>query len=98
MNRYNPTTPTLTNPTGRNTNARVLTWGECEVFFSYETPIAYRGPDPNAFGPDGPYTTAIRIANTFSRTTARHFRELGCANFQVVSQETFDAVLTSVIG
>lgn len=34
---------TLTNPTGRNTKAHVVTIGEREYFFSYETCIAFRG-------------------------------------------------------
>ena len=63
---------TLRNPTSRNTQAHVVTIGEWELFFSYETLIAARGPN-----------FEYRIANSWGPTTGRHFRELGCYNFPI---------------
>lgn len=69
----------LSNPTGRKTEARVLTIGEHELFFSYETLIAYRGPR----APEG-----VRATNVWGRTTARHMRLLCTLGFSVVHSPT----------
>lgn len=63
----------ITNPTGRNTQAYIVTLDDStRLFFSYETLIAvetesFTGRVPNRWGP----------------TTGRHFRELGCYDFPV---------------
>ena len=66
----------LSNPTGRKTNAHILELGEHDLFFSYATLIAYRGPNGKA-----------RIVNSWGPTTGRHFKELGCAGFPVVDSD-----------
>ncbi len=80
----------LTNPTGRNTKAHVVTIGDREYFFSYQTCIGYRGPIPgvkvDGFG-------GIRIANSWGPTTGRHFRELGCADFPTLTSEEFECIV-----
>jgi hypothetical protein len=70
----------LRNPTGRNTKARVVEIGPHAFFFSYETLIAYAGPLGRA-----------RRANVWSRTTGRHFREMGCAGFPIVEPDELEA-------
>ena len=75
-------TVNLTNPTGRNTKAHIVTVGPMEYFFSYKTCIAIRGVQ------DGRLVKA-RIANHWGPTTGRHFGELGCKDFPTVSDEDF---------
>ena len=74
----------LRNPTGRNTQAHIVTIGSREYFFSYETCIAYRDSD-----------TAVRIKNDWGPTTGRHFKDLGCGNFAFVSDEGFARIIES---
>ncbi len=103
----------LTNPTGRKTQAHVVTIGEREYFFSYQTCIGYRGPGPEChcgeetggvgtsfenhvhkWGPlDHHYQTRVRIDNSWGPTTGRHFKELGCADFETVDAETFERIV-----
>lgn len=64
---------TISNPTGRNTNAHVVKIGEHELFFSYNSLIAYRDSHQ-----------AVRIKNFWGPTTGRHFNELGCKNFEML--------------
>ena len=66
----------ITNLTGRNTNARVVTIKMTELFFSYETLIAVRSVE-------GCY----RVENSWGPTTGRHINEMSCRNFKVVSRE-----------
>ncbi len=77
----------LTNPTGRNTKAHIVTIGGNEYFFSYETCIAFRGHS-NLSG-----RVLVRIDNSWGPTTGRHFRELGCREFKVVGQDEFDEII-----
>jgi len=70
--------PTITNPTQRNTKAHIVTVGDAEYFFSYQTCIAYRDMEVRA-----------RIANHWGPTTGRHFREMGCADFPMITDEEF---------
>jgi hypothetical protein len=77
----------LSNPTNRNTRAALLELGPHEVFFSYETPIAYRGPA---------YPNGVRRPNDWGPTTGRHFRELGCAEFGGLEPEAFLAELERI--
>lgn len=92
--------PTLENPTGRNTKAHIVTdtTGN-EFFFSYETCIAFRGSVaiPLEDGRQGAaeYVT-IRRPNNWGPTTGRHFRELGCKEFEELSTEDFVARLEFV--
>lgn len=80
------TTINLRNPTGRKTPAHIVTIGDREYFFSYETLIAYRGRTPL-----GGYAKC-RVANHWGPTTGRHFKELGCAEFEIVSDEALRSV------
>ena len=82
-------TVTLCNPTGRNTKAHVVTVGEKEYFFSYQTCIAFRGSNGTS------EYRAVRIENSWGPTTGRHFKELGCSNFETVSGEEFERIITS---
>lgn len=72
----------LINPTGRNTQAHVVTTKRADFFFSYETCIAV------AWAGKG-----VRIKNNWGPTTGRHFAELNCGHYPVVEQETFDAIV-----
>lgn len=69
----------LTNPTGRNTRAHVVTIGAREFFFSYETCIGFRDYSQSGL--------SVRLANHWGPTTGRHFRELGCDGFAVVEPD-----------
>lgn len=81
----------LSNPTGRNTNARILETLDCDLFFSYETCIAFR----HWRGPD---LIALRRPNSWGPTTGRHFRELGCADFRCTETgEDFEKALNELI-
>jgi len=55
----------LTNPTNRNTPARVLEIGNVDLYFSYKTLIGVRGPG-----------VSIRRDNEWGSTTGRHFNEM----------------------
>jgi len=86
----------LTNPTGRNTRAHIVTISipgriERGFFFSYETCIAYCGPDGN-----GGFAM-IRIPNRWGPTTGRHFRELGCDNFHEIPEDEFNLVVSASV-
>lgn len=82
--------PVLTNPTGRNTNAHIFTDGnENEFFFSYETCIAYRGAIQCSALHNDKMNVAVRLENWWGPTTGRHFKDLGCADFEVVTMEKF---------
>ena len=72
----------LTNPTGRNTQAHLVEIGLHSFYFSYETCIAYRGP-----------RVCCRVANSYSRTTLKHMREMGVYDWPEVSSDAFHAVL-----
>jgi hypothetical protein len=82
----------LKNPTGRNTKAYVVTIGDMEYFFSYETCIGFRGPAQSKTDPAVSFACA-RIPNSWGPTTGRHFRELGIVNFPIVSQEEFEEII-----
>ena len=73
---------TLQNPTGRKTPAHIVTIGTWELFFSYQTLIAARGPG-----------FRYRIANSWGPTTGRHFRELHCDTFSVFDGDDFEATV-----
>lgn len=79
----------LYNPTGRNTKAAVVTVGDREFFFSYRTCIAYRGSDVDKF-------IQARIANSWGPTTGRHFKELGCSEFPIYTDDEFQKLLERV--
>lgn len=72
----------LTNPTGRKTEARIVTLDNKEFFFSYRTCIGVRG----CF--EGKHIKQ-RLENT-GPTTGRHMNELGIRDFEVV--ESFDSL------
>jgi len=78
----------LTNPTGRSTEARVLEYNGDEYFFSYQTCVAFRG-----IASDKQYRK-IKRKNKWGRTTSKHFKEMGCADFQEIEDaDTFAALL-----
>jgi len=77
--------PMIHNPTGRRCEARVVSIGEREFFFSYTTCVAYRGPAPHATT-----TTCVRRESNFSPTTARQMREMGCYDFARVPDDEFE--------
>lgn len=78
----------LASPTGRNTRANRLDIGPHELYFSYETCIAYSGPVEGT----------IRIANSWGPTTGRHFKELGVDKFQVLSDREFNERVAAALG
>lgn len=67
----------------RNTKAYILYLNKGVFFFSYETCIAAQ----LSTGKE------LRRANTWGPTTGRHFNELGCKDFPIVSDELFYAVV-----
>ena len=87
----------LENPTGRNTQAHIVTIGDREYFFSYQTCIAYRGPFPSDVGWGGEDTPtgggAVRIDNYWGPTTGRHFNDLGCKHFPIIKREIFEHIV-----
>ena len=76
----------LSNPTGRNTKAHIVTVGAMDYYFSYETCIAMRGTS------HGVYVEA-RLPNYWGPTTGRHFNEMGCKDFPQLDQNDFDALI-----
>ena len=76
----------FTNPTGRNTKAHIVTVGDMEYFFSYETCIAIRGEQHGVF-------VKARLANHWGPTTGRHFNELGCKDFPVLPDDEFERLI-----
>lgn len=84
--------PTLTNPTGRKTEAHIYTDEKGnEYFFSYETCIAYRGERRNSFHDSS--HIEIRRGNHWGPTTGRHFSELGCKGFDVLKDQEFHELI-----
>lgn len=79
----------LHNPTGRNTQAHIVTINGNEFFFSYETCIAFRGTLKGEW-------RVLRLPNYWGPTTGRHFRELGCQHFELVSSDEFDMLLKGI--
>ena len=78
MSEGTRTMTTITNPTGRNTQAYIVKLDDgTQLFFSYKTLIAI--DDPNR-------GYQARIRNSWGPTTGRHFRELGCGKFPVVEE------------
>jgi hypothetical protein len=79
--------PTLDMP-ARGKSAAIVTLptaqGFGEFFFSYRTIIAFRGNHAGT----GEYVK-VRMENHWSRTTGRHFSDLGCKGFDVVKPEEF---------
>jgi hypothetical protein len=70
------------NPTHRNTPARLVEIGSCDLFFSYETLIGYAVPGIGR----------RRLPNLWGPTTGRHFKELGLAEAEVrdIDSSTFE--------
>jgi len=78
-----PSLPRLDMP-ARGKSAAIVTLPTGEFFFSYRTVIAFRG----AHAETGEFIR-IRMENHWSRTTGRHFSDLGCKEFTVVKPEEF---------
>ena len=89
---------TITNPTGRNTKAYVVTIGGNQYFFSYETCIAFAG---NAKHSDehggGVEYIQVRLKNHWGPTTGRHFNELGCKDFPEVDNALFAKIVDNAV-
>lgn len=83
-------TISIINPTGRKTQAHIVTVHGNEYFFSYRTCIAFRGTSAGGY-------RKVRLANHWGPTTGRHFNELGCGNFEVVPDEQFAAVVNGSV-
>lgn len=80
------TLPRLDMP-ARGKSAAIVTTPQGEFFFSYRTVIAFRGEDK-----DGNWRK-VRLENYWSRTTGRHFSDLDCKGFDIVSPEEFAKVI-----
>ena len=76
---------TLNQGTNRNTKAYVVTINEHELFFSYSTCIAYRGPLGH-----------FRLDNTWGPTTGRHINEMGLRNLPIVTEKEMETTLSSI--
>lgn len=76
----------LSNPTGRSTQAYEVELGPHRLFFSYQTLIAYDGPQGRG-----------RLENVWGPTTARHINELGLRDFPVVSAEELGELVARTI-
>jgi len=63
-------------------NLNVVTVGDHEYFFSYETCIAYRNSQ-----------IRFRRNKTYSRTTAKHMTELGVKDWPQVTDAEFESHL-----
>jgi len=70
----------------RNTEAYIVNIGPHEFYFSYETCIAYRGP-----------AGRFRDEDTYSRTTARHMKEMGVKEWQSYPTKEFEEKLSGLI-
>jgi hypothetical protein len=83
---------TLNNPTGRKTEARVVSIGNNEYFFSYQTCIAFRGKS-------GGRSYSIRVPNSWGPTTGKHFKEMHCDRFELVDDtDAFEAIVNLSVG
>ena len=74
----------------------IVTIGEHEFFFSYETCIGYRNNGITATK-TGEKIIAVRLANHWGRTTGRHFKEMDCAGFEVVDDASFAEYVKGVV-
>lgn len=74
-----------------NGKAHIVTIGDKELFFSYQTLIAFRGMVAGQF-------TKVRLSNTWGTTTGRHFNELGAKNFDVVTLAEFNKIVGEAMG
>ena len=77
------TLPRLDMP-ARGKSAAVVTTPQGEFFFSYRTIIAFRGTHAKT----GEWAK-VRLENYWSRTTGRHFSDLDCKGFDIVTPEAF---------
>lgn len=82
----NPNLPRLDMP-ARGKSAAIVTTPQGTYFFSYRTVIAFQGEDPNG------NFRRVRMKNWWSRTTGRHFSDLGCKDFEEVTPEEFARVI-----
>lgn len=76
----------LYNPTNRNTQAHVVEVGDDTYYFSYETCIAFRGIR-------GGKSLVIRRPNDWGPTTGRHFKEMGCFEWETVDADLFERIV-----
>jgi len=85
-----------------NNKATIVTIGDNEFFFSYTTLIGFRGFAPLraallAKRPGlAPGRVAIRLKNSFSKTTERHMNELGIQDFEIIPNEDFATIIDEV--
>ena len=77
----------MTNPTGRQTEARAVHMGKLTLWFSYNTCIAFRYNDYKYRLPTW----------MFSQTTRKHMRELGVYDFQCAEPRDFNPKLDTAL-
>lgn len=71
--------------------AHIVTIGDNELFFSYQTLIAFRGNTAAGY-------RKVRLSNTWGATTGRHFNQLGARDFEVVQLSEFNAIVGEAMG
>lgn len=66
------------------TNATIVTIGDIDLYFSYETCVAVKSYKRDI---------AVQTDKKYSRTTTKHIKEMGAGNFKVIEHETFEKFL-----
>lgn len=67
----------IENPTGRQTECRIVTIGDVRLYFSYNTLI----------GVSDSFCKLHRIDNRWGPTTGRHIRECGLVDAVIVNED-----------
>ena len=78
---------TLTPGSNRNTPANIITLNNHTFYFSYETCIAYDGPNSRE---------GARIKNRWGPTTGRHFNEMGVKEYPIVDGDEFEKIISNI--
>lgn len=76
----------MTNPTGRHTEARAVHMGKLTLWFSYNTCIAFKYNDYK-----------YRRVNEWGPTTGRHMDEMNVRHFDDVNEDEFNQKLDTAI-
>ena len=76
----------LCKATGRNTPCYWVTVAGAEILFSYQTPIAVRGPRGSA-----------RLHNRWGPTTGRHMNDAGVRDWPEIEHEAMDKMISDSI-
>ena len=75
----------LSKGTWRNTQAHVLGLNNHTLYFSYETCIAYSGPEGH-----------FRLDNHWGPTTGRHINEMGLRTWPIATNDVMDNALKQI--